>query len=192
MTIDKFLFKKHLEKGEKIKYAVHKHGIAILKPTLEVAFFGLGLPWALYFVGLSTNIFFWLAIVWSFIALIRFIYVLVDWYSDAWLITNMSVITIEWNGIFSNNAARLGYEDVEGASYEIKGFWGTMLRFGDLQLRVMSGTHVDLGGAARPKKAELALLRAQEEYLGHKNWQDTTSLKSLLSSMVAHHNRSDH
>jgi len=130
-----------------------------------------------------------LAIVWSLIALVRFVYVLVDWYSDAWLITSMSVITIEWNGIFSNNSARLGYEDIEGASYEIKGFWGTMLRFGDLQLRVMSGTHVDLNGAARPKKAELALLRAQEEYLGHKNWQDTSSLKDLLSSMVAHHNR---
>jgi hypothetical protein len=161
----------------------------MLKPALEVAFFGLVLPWTLYFIGLNSQVFLYVAIVWSALAITRFFYVFVDWYSDAWLITNMSVITIEWHGIFSNNSARLGFEDIEGASYEIRGFWGTILRFGNMTLRVMSGSHSDLVNVSSPKKAELALARLQDKYLNDRNMKDTSSLKDLLSSLAAHHNR---
>lgn len=191
MIIDKFLFKKHLEKGEEILYAVHKHHILMLKSALEVLFFGFAIPWGLYFIGLNTNIFFWLAVVWSMLAAARFLYVLTGWYSRAWLITDISVILIEWNGIFSNNATRIGYEDVEGASYEIKGFWGTILRYGDMQLRAMSGSHIDLSDVARPKRAELTLLKVQSEFLHDRNMEDTTNLKTLLSKIVAYHNKTE-
>lgn len=189
MITDKLIFKKHLEKGEEILYSVHKHWIEVLKPSAEVIFFGLILPWTLYFIGFNSGLFFWIAVTWSILAMSRFIYVFVNWYSDAWLITSMSVITIEWNGIFSNNSARIGYEDIEGASYEIKGFWGTILRYGDMRLRVMSGSHSDLSNVTRPKKAELALARYQDQYLNDRNMQDTNSLKNLLSSLAAQHNR---
>jgi len=189
MVIDKFIFSRHLEKGEEILYAVHKHWVEASKPITELAFFGLVLPWTLYFIGFNSTVFLWVALIWSFLALARLVYVLVDWYSDTWLITNMNVITIEWNGIFSNNASRIGFEDIEGASYEIKGFWGTVFRYGDMTLRVLSGSHFDLKNAAKPKKAELALARCQDQYLNDRNMQDTTSLKTLLSNLVAHHNR---
>lgn len=189
MITDKIIFKKHLEKGEEILYAVHKHWIEVIKPASEVIFFGFVLPWILYFIGFNSRLFLWIAIAWSALAISRLMYVFVDWYSDAWLITNMSVITIEWNGLFSNNSARIGYEDIEGASYEIKGFWGTIMRYGSMTLRVMSGSHSDLKNVARPKKAELALARFQDKYLNDRNMQDTNSLKDLLSSLAAHHNR---
>ncbi len=189
MIIDKYLFKKHLEKGEDILYSVHKHWIEMLKPISEVSFFGLVLPWTLYFIGFQSKVFLWIVVIWSAIAMTRFFYIFIDWYSDAWLITNMSVITIEWQGIFSNNSARLGYEDIEGASYEIKGFWGTILRFGNMTLRVMSGSHSDLANVSSPKKAELALARFQDKYLNDRNMKDTNSLKNLLSSLAAQHNR---
>lgn len=188
--MDKYIFRRHLEEGEKILFAVHKHWIGMVKASIEVVVFGLVLPWLLYFIGFNTPSFFWVAVVWSLIAFIRFIYIVIDWYSDTWLITNMSVITIEWHGIFRSNTARIGFEDIEGASYEIRGFWGTILRFGDMTLRVMSGSHADLKSVARPKRAELALARYQEQYLNDRNMQDTSSLKNLLSNLVAHHNRS--
>lgn len=187
--IDRFIFKKHLEDGEEVLYSVHKHWIAIVKPSLEVGFFGLALPWSLYFIGFNSEIFFWVAVAWSVMGYLRFLYILVDWYSDAWLITDMSLVAMEWHGIFSNNSARISYDDVEGAAYEIKGFLGTVLRFGNMQIRVMSGSHLNLKNVANPKKAELALLRFQEKYMNEKNMQDSDNLKALLSSMVAHQNR---
>lgn len=191
MTIDKLIFSKHLEKGEEILYAIHKHWSEATKSIVEIGFFGLALPWTLYAIGFNGRVFFWVAIAWSFLAFARFIYVLIDWYSDTWLITNMNVITIEWNGIFSNNSSRIGFEDIEGASYEIKGFWGTILRYGDMTLRVMSGSHFDLKNVSGPKKAELALARFQDSYLNDRNMKDTNSLKTLLSSLVAHQNRNE-
>lgn len=189
MLFNKLIFNKHLEKEEKILYAVHKHWIEMAKPMLEVVFFGLLLPWALYLIGFSTSTFFWVAFVWSILALSRFLYVLIDWYSDVWLVTNMNIIIIEWNGIFSNLSARVGFEDIEGASYEIKGFWGTILRYGNMTLRVLSGSHFDIRNVTKPKKAELALARFQEKYMNERNMQDSTSLKSLLSDMISHHVR---
>ncbi len=189
MLFNKFIFNKHLEKGEEILYVVHKHWTEITKPMLEVVFFGILLPWALYLIGFSTSAFFWVALIWSLLALSRFLYVLIDWYSDAWLITNMNIIIIEWNGIFNNLSARVGFEDIEGASYEIKGFWSTILRYGNMTLRVISGSHFDLKNVAKPKKAELALARFQDKYLNDRNMQDSTSLKGLLSDMVSHHVR---
>ena len=189
MIIDKILFSRHLEQGEDILYAVHKHWIEAVKPTLEMGFFGILLPWTLYFIGLNTALFFWISVFWSACASIRFFYILIDWYSDAWLVTSMSIITIEWSGIFSNNSARLGYEDIEGAAYEIKGFGGTILRYGSMTLRMMSGSHAELKNVSSPKRAELAIARFQDQYLSDRNMQDTDSLKALLSSLVASHNR---
>lgn len=192
MIIDKLVFGKHLEEGENILYAVHKHWVSIMKPSFEVGFFGILLPWTLYAIGLNTPLFFWVAVIWSILAYVRFMYLLVDWYCDVWLITDMSVITVQWNGIFNNISARTGYEDIEGASYEIKGFWATILRYGNITLRVMSGSNFNLKNSANPKKAELALARFQDQYLNDRNMQDTSSLKSLLSDLVSHHSKGSH
>ena len=187
--IDRLIFSKHLEKGETILCSIHKHWIEVVKPMLEIAFFGLLLPWALYMIGFNTEVFFWIAVVWSMIAYLRFTYVLIDWWSDAWLITSMSVIAIEWNGLFSNNSARITFDDIEGVSYEIRGFLGTMLRFGNMELRVLSGSHAKLIKVANPKKAELSILRYQEKYLNDRNMQDQDNLKKLLSSLASYQNR---
>lgn len=189
MLIDQFLFKKHLEEGENILYAIHKHWMTILKPLIEVMVFGFAMPWILLIMGFNTSAFFWLAAGWTVMAFIRLIYVFVDWYSDAWLITNMSLIVIEWNGIFSNLSSRSGYDDIEGATYEIKGFWGTVLRYGNMSLRLMSGSTFKLEDVAKPKKAELALGKYQAQIMSEKNMQDADGLKTLLSDLVSHHIR---
>ena len=189
MIIDKLIFSKHLENSETILYNVHRHWFVMLKPAFEVGFFGFVIPWTLYFMGFNSQIFFWIAVIWSVLAYIRFIYVIVDWYCDSWLITNMNIILIEWNGIFSNMSMRISFADIEGAAYEIKGFWGTILRYGDLTLRVMSGTHLTLKNVASPQKAELALAKFQERFLNDRNMKDSATLKNLVSNLVSYETR---
>jgi len=189
MIIDKIIFNKHLEKGEKVLYAVHKHWIEILGSVLAVAFFGFVIPWTFYLIGFNTALFFWIAVTWSVIAYLRFMYILIDWYADVWLVTDMGIIVIEWRGIFSNSSTRIGYEDIEGVAYDINGFWATMLRYGDLTLKVMSGNNLELKPAARPNKAELAVIKFQDKYMNDREMQDSGNLKNLLSQMVAHHMR---
>jgi hypothetical protein len=191
MIINRILFGKHLEQNEEILYAVHKHWVELAKPALEVGFFGFAIPWGLYLIGLNTPLFFWVAVVWSALAYLKFLGLVLDWYCDTWLVTNMSVITIQWNGIFNNLSARVGFEDIEGATYEIAGFSATVLRYGNMTLRVMSGSHFKLGPVANPKGAELALARYREKFITERNIKDTNSLKTLLASMVARQARSE-
>ena len=184
MIIDKLIFNRHLEKGEKVLYAVHKHWIEILGPVLGIAFFGFVIPWTFYLIGFNTALFFWIAVIWSVLAYLRFIYILVDWYADVWLITSMGMIVIDWRGIFSNSSTRIGYEDIEGVAYDINGFWATMLRYGTMTLKVMSGNNLDLKPAANPQKAELAIIRFQGKYMNNREMQDAGNLKNLLLSKI--------
>ncbi|MBN1259033.1 hypothetical protein JXA05_04730 [Candidatus Peregrinibacteria bacterium] len=184
MIFERLIFRKHLEEGEKILYSVHKHWVVIFKPVIEIAFFGFLIPWGLYMAGFNKPVFFWMAVAWSVMAYFRFLYVFVDWYSNTWLITDMAIITIEWRGIFSNMATRVGYEDIEGVAYEIKGFWPTVLRYGDVILKVMSGNNLFLKSVRAPKRVELAIGRYQELFLHDKEMMDAKGLKALLSQIV--------
>lgn len=190
MLVDRFVFQKHLEKGEKILFVAHKHWGQFLGAFFRVLAFGFALPWGLYFMGLRSSLFLSIVVVWTVLAILRLLYDFIDWYADAWLFTNMSIIIVEWHGIFSNTSKRIGYEDTEGVSYVIKGFWGTVMRYGDITLGVISGSHVLMQNAAHPKKVELALMKCQGEYMDAKEWQDAAGLKQLLSQMVQHHMRS--
>jgi hypothetical protein len=125
------------------------------------------------------------------LAYFRFLGLALDWYCDTWLVTNMSVITIQWNGIFSNLSSRVGFEDIEGAAYEVLGFWATVFRYGKMTLRVMSGSHFELNRVANPKKAELAIAHFRERFVTERNIKDTNSLKVLLAGMVARQARSE-
>jgi hypothetical protein len=189
MIIDTLVFSKHLEKGEKVLYAIHKHWITISAETLGVAFFGFLIPWSFYLIGFNTIVFFWIAVAWSVFAYLRFLYVLIDMYANVWLVTDMGIIVIGWRGFFSNTSTRISYEDIEGVAYEIKGFWSTILRYGDITLKVMSGNNMGLKSVSHPQKAELAIMRLQDKFMGEKEMQDAGNLKNILAEMVSHHLR---
>ena len=189
MGFEKLLFHKHLEKGELILFAIHEHWILLVKPGLTIGFFGLLLPWLLYSIGLNTAAFFWIAVIWSIGAYILFMYKLFDWYADAILVTSGGLLKINWEGFFSNTASRVTYEEVEGAGYEIKGFWPTVLRYGQFTVRFISGNSFVLKHASRPARAELKVMELCERYMHSKNQKDVAGLKSLLSDLATYHLR---
>jgi hypothetical protein len=191
MIINRILFGKHLEEREEILYAVHKHWVELAKPALEVGFFGFVIPWSLYAIGFNTPLFFWMAVGWSLLAYLRFLGLVLDWFCDTWLITNLSVITIQWDGIFRNLSSRVGFEDIEGATYEITGFWATVFRYGKMTLRVMSGSHFEMRHVANPKKAEMAIAHFRERYVSERGIKDANTLKALLAGMVARQTRGE-
>lgn len=189
MIIDRLIFQKHLEKGETVLFAAHKSWTQFLPALIKVGFFGLLLPWLLYFVGFKTQVFLVIVIVWTVLGILRLLYDWIDWYSDVWLFTSLSIIIVEWHGLFSNTSQRIGYEDTEGLSFIIKGFWGSILRYGDVTLRMISGSSILLKHAKKPKKIELELMKHQTDYLNSREEAHAGGLKQLLSQMVAHHLR---
>lgn len=188
MILPQLLFRSYIEDGEKIYYVGHRHLFTLYRPVMKLTFFGFLVPIALLFLFPQVSLIVFIGVAWFLIAFVQFLYILLKWYFDAWLITNASVIDIQWHSFFDRAATRIEYHTIEGVTNTIKGFWATILNFGDISLSLIaSGTQVFLKNAKSPRYIEQILLKAQEEFLVNKASKDQQALKNLLAGMIQQH-----
>jgi len=185
MLFANIAFRSYLNKGEKILFAAHTHPFVFAGSFSQRIFFGVGLP-ALFFYLMPPLYFLWGA--WAAIGLLIFILELCNWYFDAWLITNEAVIDIDWVNPFNKTAQRVDYSSIDGVSYQFKGFFGTILNYGDMTIeRIGVVDSVNLPSVSRPRHVERKLIAAQGAYMEGKMSRDHQNLKDILSSMVQTH-----
>lgn len=187
---DKLLFAHHLEEGETLEHVVHRHWFSIFRTTATTTLFGLLPPLAIIFFvsGITfANPLFWLSAVWLFLGILSFLYLVVDWYYDAWLLTDQCLIDIEWKGLFQRSSARVEYTAIDGVAYELNGFWAYILGFGDMRIDKVSTQAIELPGVANPKSAESLILEQQEKFVTTKNSTDSEAIKSLLAEVIKSH-----
>lgn len=180
-----YLFTSYLDDGERIIHVAHKHIIILKVKGAKAMFFGILLPVVLFllFPGI--------ALVWSiwiFVGLCSMFYNFMDWYYDAWLLTNFGVISLEGEGIFDITATRVEYHMIEGISYSIKGFWRNLINFGDITLdKLGTKTSMSLQDAASPQKLERRIMNYQQKYVTERSIRDHQALKDMLADMIAYH-----
>lgn len=184
MFFNYLFFGRHLDEGEKIGYVVHRHWFSVFGEFFKLALFGMAIPWVLWamFPG-----FFWLAVIWSALSYIIFIYQFLDWFFDVWIITDQSIMTVEWNGFFNRNSLRIEYETIDGVGYEVSGLGQTLFGYGTIFIEKPSGETMSMHNAINPKKVELEILRWKEQYIQNKTMTNTNELQRLLSELVAEH-----
>lgn len=179
----KTVFGKYLEGEEKIHVIVHKHWFVIVRSVLTTLLWGFLLPAFLYIL------FEWFLIamiLWMAYAAIRLIYTLFDWYQDAWLITDKSIIDVRWHGIFSHASERIEYGSIEGVSYAYSGFFQTVLNYGDIEIQQHGGS-VKIEKVIRPKDVSNFISHYQEEFKEHQSMDDEEKLKDILTAMIRRH-----
>lgn len=186
MYISQFVFGPYLEEGEKIFHVFHRHPFVILPDLLRIAVFGVLLPFGVYFLFPNLAL---LCVLWIFVSLIRVLYVIFNWFHDAILITDISLIHVNWNGFFDRASARLEYNQVDGTSSEIRGFRRTIFNYGNVS--VSGGSGLTLKDAMNPKKAEKLIMMYQEKLTTHQNLKDADVLKNLLTTMLRHHAKTE-
>ena len=183
--LDSFLFAKHLEEDERVAVIVHKHWLIGLKflfwPTLSFL-----LSWATLFLVLDQKIIFYIVALWSMWSIVWWLRYFFDYYLDAWIITNMGIIDLEWHGWFHRQSTRVLYSDIQGVSYEINGVLGTMLRYGTINVeKISTGSVFSLTHVSRPRSVEAMILKNMEAYLHSKNLKDAKHVQELLAGFVA-------
>ena len=188
MIVAEFLFAPYLEKGEKVLRVYHRHPFVMIPSLARVLFFGFGIPVFLYLLFPNFVLFFAL---WLFITLIRIIYILFNWYHDAVLVTPASLISVQWNGFFDRMSSRIEYHQIEGTGSEIRGFARTVFNFGNLTIQFGSGAPMVLRDAINPKGVEKQILMYQEKFVSDANLKDAGTLKSLLTTMLRHHAKTE-
>lgn len=186
MILDKILFRSLLDEGEKILMVAHVHPFVVYSILLKVVFFGLLMPAGGYFLF---PLLWTIWAIWAALGTMLFFYRFMQWYLDAWIVTNTSVIDYEWASPFSQSTNRIEYGNIDGISNEIRGFWGTILRFGNIQITHVSGSPLILENVASPRKVERFIMENQQKFAHQQGMQDHESLKELLTKLLRSNNK---
>jgi hypothetical protein len=180
-------FRSFLEPGEEILEVFHRHPVVMVKKQLEILVFGVFVPLFLWYLFPEFVLFFTL---WLVISVFRILYTVVGWYFDSLLLTNVSILDVYWNGFFDRSSSRLEYPMIEGISYAIQGFRRTVFNYGHVHINRSGGSSVlDLPDAVNPPKVERVILSHQEKFVSEQSIKDSDTLKSLLVTMIRHHNK---
>jgi hypothetical protein len=178
------LFTRHVEDDEEIIMVVHKHWLLGFKYLLWPIVTMLG-SWGFLYLAPLTAIFYAVSLL-SVAVLVWGLRNFYDYYLDAWIITENSIIDVEWHGWFHRQSTRVLFSDVQGVSYEIQGIFGTMLKFGTIGIeKISTGSVLSLDSVKNPRSVEASILNAMEEYLHSKNLTDAKRVQELLSQIVA-------
>ncbi|MFA6024666.1 MAG: hypothetical protein WC777_05735 [Candidatus Gracilibacteria bacterium] len=181
MIIDKILFRSLLDKDEKILMVAHVHPFIVYAQLLKAMFFGMLIPAGGYYLFPPLWAI-WLA--WAVIGALLFAYRFLQWYLDAWIVTNLSVIDYEWESPFSQSTNRIEYGNIDGITNETKGFWGTVFRFGNIQITHVSGSPLILESVASPRKVERFIMEHQQKFVQNQSFDDHAKLKDLLTKLL--------
>lgn len=58
-----------------------------------------------------------------------------DYYLDIWIITTHRVVNVEQKGLFSRQVSELKFHQIQDVSTDVKGFFPTVLNFGDITVQ---------------------------------------------------------
>lgn len=162
------------EKDEKVMMVIHKHWTAIiLHLFLYLVYFAI--PIAAYFIvsqfliaGISEfpylpliilvislyYIFWWFGLLKGWI----------DYYLDAWIITDRRLIDMEQKGFFSHTVAELRLDKIQDVQVEIKGFIPSMFHFGTIKVQTAAAVQLfNLEDIPDPEKMRNLILDMQDK-----------------------------
>ena len=160
----------------------HRHLFVLLPGLGRILFCTFLVPLFLYYLFPEFGVFF---LFWLGAGLVRLIYHIFNWYHDALLITNISLLKTFWSGFFDRSSTRLEYPMIEGISYAIQGFRRTVFNYGHVHVNRSGGSSaIELPDAVNPPKVERMILTYQEKFTSDQSMKDSEALKTLLVNML--------
>jgi hypothetical protein len=180
----KIFFHSHLDEGERLFFVVHKHYIEVAHAIGVFLLLGVVFPFFLWFFFNIPFPFLFLLFLGMSIWLL---YHLVDWYFDVWILTNYSILQVDWQGFFNRTSSRIDYGDIKEVTYSINGFVPTMLDFGQITILTVSGGSFTLPNVAFPKKIEMVIRDYRSKYARSQRFSDTENLDQMISALVQKH-----
>ena len=114
----------------------------------------------------------WFLAVWVF-----FFYRWTNYYLDMWVITNKRVFDIEQHGFFNREISVFPLENIQDITIEVKGFFATLIKFGNLYIHTAGEKqNLIIRDARDPQAVKDMLSKLQRE-----------AIKRLSGHKTAHH-----
>lgn len=129
---------------ERIMRIIHRHWFNIVIQFIPI-FVVLGIMFlsiVLYpyifigFIDENARMFFYF--LQTLFVLLMWIYGFVVWfdyYLDIWIMTTERIVNVEQKGLFSRQVSELKYRMIQDVSTDVKGFFPTVLNFGDITVQ---------------------------------------------------------
>lgn len=132
-----------------------------------------------------------LSYVWQGLALLGIIHTLAplwQWYVNALVMTNESLIIVDWPRLWERRSTRIDFHNLDEITVERTGIKSFMLNYGNLLLAKINGggEHV-VSNLSRPRRAARIMEDYREWHLDQKNFTEESALKGLLSGIVQRH-----
>jgi len=166
----------HFQKNEKILLVVRKHWTIYLIEGVSVLGF-IAIPFAIaVFTPLVSSISFsgdyfllyiffsslWLLLAWNI-----FFVIWTNNYLDIVIVTNRRVIDIEQIGLFHRDVSSFYLNKIEDITVETRGFFGTLLRFGNLHIQTAGeDRELRLDHISSPEKTRRLISNTQRKFKG--------------------------
>ncbi len=142
MTVDHLI---DLQPGEKVLYSLRRHWIIFFGDLAMIAILALvpigvyvmlSLLWKPLLYGpisrpsliLLTSGYY--LMIWLF-----FIATFVDYYLDAWVVTNERIVNVEQRGLFSRTISELDLARIQDVTSEVKGIIPSIFSYGDVYIQ---------------------------------------------------------
>ena len=131
------------------------HGSLIpLWSKIVLAFLWLTMPFFLLFPLFSLHLF---GIVLFFVLLGSGLFysyrAFLSWYQSVFIVTDRRIIDVDRRGIFSRVVSEATFAQIQDASYHIKGIWPTLLRYGNIVIRIVgNGIELEVFNVRHPAK----------------------------------------
>ena len=170
------------QKDEQVKLLLRRHPFILIRQNLIYIIYFI-VPPVLYFLGkayfsfiLSFPIYPIFVLITSLYYLFFLFFLLVEWidyYFDAWIITNKRLIDVEQIGLFSRSVSETRLEKIQDVTYEVKGVFATIFHYGSINVQTAGADkNFMINHISDPAKIKTTLLTLYDERIkeaGFKN-----------------------
>jgi len=178
-------FRKFLDDDEKVHRIFRRPFLFLLPKILSRGIFFGGAAAAGNFFFPQ---FFYFFLIIGIFGIYRVFCAIFFWYFNAILMTNQSVMIVNWPQFFHRKFTRIDYWNIDEISVERRGWASFFFNFGILHFQKTNGGETfEFEKINRPNKTAKIIENFREKMVDHKNFSEESTLKDLLSKMVKTH-----
>lgn len=131
------MFKFKLLENENIISIHRKAEVALLKPALGIIL-AIYLPW-FFLIKYDLHIEFRkILLFWTMLVFLFSLYKYILWLVNVCVITNKRLVSINYINIFHKSVLETPIEKIHNISYEVKGVFGSMFKYGNVIVQIAS------------------------------------------------------
>lgn len=109
------------------------------------------------------------------------------WYINSVLMTNESIVYVDWPRFFEKRSTRIDYSNLDEITTEKVGVAAFFLNYGNIYFKKLGGDNLATHMIASPTRTARIIEKYREEHVDRKNFNQESTLKGILASMAKNH-----